>query len=148
MTAPDRAAELLGLWLAFLNDGDVEALRAGHAPSFVDHDPVPGYPETLEGVISAADEMLRAPGLTVEFRLEDHVASGDRVAYRLAGTGRLVDEGTGALVDLFSLGSVGIFRVAGGRFQERWGAWTYTSLAAPSGPGPDGFPTLEVDHHG
>ena len=50
MTAPDRAAELLGLWLAFLNDGDVEALRAGHAPSFVDHDPVPGYPETLEGV--------------------------------------------------------------------------------------------------
>jgi ketosteroid isomerase-like protein len=122
------AAALVESWLAFLNDGDVGHLAASHSPDFVDHDPFPGYPGTLDGTVAAAAR-LREGDVRLVFNLEDVVSAGDRVAYRVAGIGSVHDAAAGdELLETFALGCVGIFRVQDGALRERWGTWAYMPI--------------------
>ncbi|MDA8367843.1 MAG: nuclear transport factor 2 family protein [Actinomycetota bacterium] len=108
-----------------LNDHSREALHALVAANFVDHHPIVfgnQYPDqpvagsltTMQTLIEALDH----PSADLTFHLEDAFATGDRVAYRLFGSGQV--EGPAVPVTLLCE-SVGIFRIENDRLAERWG---------------------------
>lgn len=113
--------------MSFLNTGDRDLIQRCFAADYDDHDPIPGMPGGIDGVRSAA-EMLGDHRLRVVFDLEDCLVDGDKVAYRISGYGSVASVEQ-APADVFIVKGVGIFRVAGGLLSERWGSWSYQSIA-------------------
>lgn len=128
-TCDDRIDDRSGLVGAFvrrvLNDHAREAIHELFTPNFVDHHPlfvgdnhsgvpVKGSLATMHSMVEALDHS----STDLTFHLEDVFAAGDRVAYRLFGSGQV--EGPDVPVTLLCE-SVGIFRIENDRLAERWG---------------------------
>jgi predicted SnoaL-like aldol condensation-catalyzing enzyme len=121
-----------------LNGKQVDLLDEVFSPLYLDHDPVfPG--NTGRKAIHSFIQILSQDHFDVWFTLEDALAEGDRIAYRLFG------EGTGLLPPTVALPlqwrqffthernlrdstkrhllieGIGIYRVAHGRLREHWG---------------------------
>jgi len=109
-------------WVAGLNSGDVSAADEAFAPDCIIH--ITGFAEPIRGVAAwkeaAAGFLAAFPD--IRFTMDEHIGSGDTVAFRwhaegthrgvfgpLAPTGRRVAF-SGLLFD----------RVADGRVVERW----------------------------
>ena len=102
---------------------DLGALDEIVAPDLVDHSPVPGQPEGVEGVRHVL-RGLHAGYSDLQITIDDLFGEGDRVAARwtLRGThsGSIFSEApTGSPVEN---GILVVFRVANGKITERWAA--------------------------
>lgn len=130
----DRSDDRIGLVNTFvdriLNEHRREVLHELFAANFVDHNPVlfgdhpSGIP--IQGSLTTMYTMIEAldhPSADLTFHLEDVFAVGDRVAYRLFGSGEV--EGAAVPVTLLCE-SVGIFRIENAQLAERWGPVSVT----------------------
>lgn len=68
-----------------INASALDVLDDLYSPAYVDHDPLPGQPSSLDGVRTGL-AMLVSPEVDPRFYLEDCFAVGDRVAYRIFGS--------------------------------------------------------------
>jgi len=101
--------------------GDEAALEELLAPSFVDHDPLPGQTPDLEGHRQILAAFRGAfPDLNVT--TEDVVAEGEKVVSRWTarGTHRGVLMGIEPTGNEVTIEGIDVLRVAGGRIAERW----------------------------
>jgi len=133
-----------------LNRVDLGEIGEIFSPMYRDYDPIPmpwggsvNHPSGNVRDIYNMVTFLADPRVDALFQLEDAFQSNDRVGYRLFGHGIVTMSDSGsAQADqsadhLFNTGapvrptaatmdvqyrSVGIFRIASGRFIERWGA--------------------------
>jgi predicted ester cyclase len=100
------------------------AMREVMATDFLDHDPLPGQPDGVEGGEYVVATMHGAhPDL--RFTIDDLIAEGDRVTIRWTlhgtNTGPLLGRPpTGQPVEL---AAIVIFRIADGKIAERWAGW-------------------------
>lgn len=124
MTAEANKALVRRLFEEVIPAGVPAAMRELVAPGFLDHDPLPGQPQGVEGAEYVVSAMHGAhPDL--RFTIDDLLADGDRVVIRwtLRGTNTgpmLGEPPTGRSVE-FS--AIVIFRLADGRITERWAGW-------------------------
>lgn len=110
---------------------DLDALDALIAPDLVSHDAIPGMPPGLAGA-KAAHTMFMASFPDRQVTIEDVVADGDRVAVRTTvrgtNTGGVPFLNVPANGRKIEIGSISVYRVAGGRVVEHWGLNDATAL--------------------
>jgi predicted ester cyclase len=111
---------LVEVFQEYWRTGDDGLLDPLYAPGYVNH--TPGMPPDLAG-FKQAMPAFRAALPDLRLAAEDVVAEGDRVVLRLSARGTH----TGALMGVPPTGNpvtiteMHLYRVAGGRFAERWG---------------------------
>lgn len=117
--------------------GDMAELDAVIAPEAIDHNPIPGMKQGLEGIKAAfAEQRLAFPDLTAT--VEDVVVEGDRAACRvhMRATHRGAFQGVAATGKRVTLTGIDILRFAGGKVIERWGQFDDLGLLAQLGIAP------------
>jgi steroid delta-isomerase-like uncharacterized protein len=117
-----------------MRSGDMSELDAVIAPGAVDHDPVPGMKQGLEGIKAAFAEGRPAFPDTV-FTVEDVVAEGDKAACRVStrATHRGTFMGVPATGKVVTQTGIDILRFEGGKLVERWGRFDELGLLAQLG---------------
>jgi predicted ester cyclase len=103
-----------------VNRGEMDLIEEIYAPDVIDHDPLPGAPEGVEGIRYSIGGMRSAmPDLTVT--VEDISAHGDTVVVHNTwrGTQRGLIGFAGRNRDMCSTGIV-IFTFQNGQIVERW----------------------------
>jgi steroid delta-isomerase-like uncharacterized protein len=113
---------------------ELDAVIAGDA---VDHNPVPGMKQGLEGIKAAfAEGRVAFPDLV--FTVEDIVAEGDKAACRLRthATHRGTFMGVPATGKVVTQTGIDILRFADGKLVERWGQFDDLGLLAQLGLAP------------
>ncbi len=103
-----------------LDAGNLGLLDQIAAGGYVEHDPLPGQGEGLEGLRQRV-EMLRS-AFQPRFTIEDVVAEGDRVVVRWTNRGTHVGEfmGIPPTGRSYSIAGIDVHRVAGGKMAEHW----------------------------
>jgi steroid delta-isomerase-like uncharacterized protein len=117
-----------------LKSGDLAELDQVIAPDAVDHNPVPGMKQGLEGIKAAFGEVRVAfPDLVVT--VEDAIAEGDKAACRLSqrATHRGTFQGVPATGKQVTQTGIDILRFADGKLVERWGEFDSLGLLAQIG---------------
>jgi len=109
-----------------LSEGDIEGAAALAAEDLVNHAAIP-QAQGCAGLVSIFQK-VRAAFPDMQYRLEDLIAEGDQVVARVKATGthtgplamvRLPLAPTGRKVEM---DQIHVFRLAGGRIVESWGA--------------------------
>jgi steroid delta-isomerase-like uncharacterized protein len=103
------------------NAGDVAALDSIMAPGVVNHSPLPGQAEGVEGFKQALGWMRSGvPDLAIT--IESQIAEGDMVATRWVGTGTHagVLMGVPATGRPVTVSGIDICRIVDGRIAEYW----------------------------
>ncbi len=123
------------------NKGNLDIFDELVAPDFVNHDPPPGLPPTLEGWKQSAT-MFRAAFPDMHIHIEDEIAEEDRV------TGRFTAHGThqGELMGIpgtdkeVTITGIYILRIADGKIAERWEEADFMGMMVQLGvvPAPGG----------
>lgn len=104
-----------------VNAGDVEAISDLVAPTYVEHDPLPGQGEGREGVIDRFSILVEA--LAPHFTVEDVIAESDRVVVRWTNQGTHVGEFAGIppTGGTFTIAGIDVYRVDDdGLLAEHW----------------------------
>jgi steroid delta-isomerase-like uncharacterized protein len=103
-----------------LHAGDLAILDEIAAANYVEHDPLPGQREGIDGLKDRV-RMLR-DGLAGHYTIEDMVAEADRVVVRWTNKGTHVGElaGMPATGKTFEIAGIDIYRVEGGKLAEHW----------------------------
>jgi steroid delta-isomerase-like uncharacterized protein len=117
-----------------MKSGNLAELDAVIAPDAVDHNPVPGMKQGLEGIKAAfAEGRVAFPDLVVT--VEDVLAEGDKAACRLRtrATHRATFLGVPATGKVVNQTGIDILRFAGGKLVERWGQFDDLGLLAQLG---------------
>ncbi len=117
-----------------LKSGNLAELDEVIAPDAVDHNPVPGMRQGLEGIKAAFGEVrLAFPDLAVT--VEDVIAEGDKAACRLTtrATHRGTFHGVPASGKQVKQTGIDILRFAHGKVVERWGEFDTLGLLAQLG---------------
>ena len=101
--------------------GKVDVVDELHAPTFIDHRPVPGYPADSEGMKAFVTALL-AGFPDASFTIDRLVTDGDQVVGQWTMTGTHTGEFNGipATGKPLVLQGVDILKVADGRFTECW----------------------------
>ncbi len=120
--------------------GDHEALDEIATPDYVEHDPLPGQGDGLEGLKERAT-MLKE-GLAVRFTIEDVIQDRDKLVVRWTNSGTHVGEflGIPPTNKSFSVAGIDIYRLEGGRLAEHWHVIDQLSMLQQLGllPAPEG----------
>lgn len=118
------------------NRHDVDAAAEYFSPDFVEHDPWPNMPPTVEGFKDGTRQFLEAfPDTRCE--VDDVICEGDKVVVR----SRLVGTNSGTFMGMPPTGrrvevaGIDIVRVANGRMTEHWGLYDAAGLMAQLGVG-------------
>ncbi len=117
-----------------MKSGRLEELDQVIAPDAVDHNPVPGMKQGLDGIKAAFAEVRVAfPDLVVS--VEDIVAEGDKAACRVStvATHRGTFQGVPATGKQVTQTGIDILRFARGKLVERWGEFDGLGLLAQLG---------------
>lgn len=117
-----------------LKSGNLAELDQVIAPDAVDHNPVPGMKQGLEGIKAAFGEVRIAfPDLVVT--VEDVIAEGDKAACRVSqrATHRGTFQGMPATGKQVTQTGIDILRFADGKIVERWGEFDSLGLLAQLG---------------
>lgn len=121
-------------------DGDLAALDALATPDYLEHDPLPGQGDGLQGLKDRVT-MLRE-GLAPRFTIEDVIREGDKLVVRWTNSGTHVGEflGIPPTNKSFSVAGIDIYRVAGGKLAEHWHVVDQLSMLQQLGliPGHEG----------
>ena len=105
--------------------GDPTAVRALVATAILDHDPMPGQPQGVEGIEWVVTTLHDAhPDL--QFTVDDILAEADRVAIRwtLRGTNTGPMLGQAPSGQPVKQSAVVMFRIADGKIIERWAGYS------------------------
>jgi steroid delta-isomerase-like uncharacterized protein len=103
------------------NAGDTDALDGIMTPDVINHSPLPGQPQGVEG-FKAAIQMMRTGVPDLSITIDSAVAEGELVSTRWTGTGTQ----TGALMGIPATGKpvtvvgIDICRISGDRIVEYW----------------------------
>lgn len=124
-----------------INSGDIDGFGRQVADDFVEHDEVPGFPPSKEGLVHYF-KMLLAAFPDLRMNVEDVIASGDKAVARVRVSGTHKGEFMGMpatgksaavnLIDITRFGDDGLAR-------EHWGVVDQLALmqqlgAIPAGP--------------
>jgi steroid delta-isomerase-like uncharacterized protein len=103
------------------NRHNVDAIDEFIAPSFVNYDPLPGLPGTLEGA-KQLHRMLFAAFPDLKMTIHDQAAEGDKVWTRKTGTGTHQGEffGIPATGKRVSWNIIDIMTIRNGKVTEHW----------------------------
>jgi steroid delta-isomerase-like uncharacterized protein len=103
-----------------LNERDLDLLDELVRPDYIEHDPLPGQREGLDGVRDRYKMLIE--GLDPRFTIEDEISEGDRVVIRWTNSGTHVGEflGVPATNRPFSIAGIDIYRVQDGKLAEHW----------------------------
>jgi steroid delta-isomerase-like uncharacterized protein len=137
----DNAATLRGMFDR-MNAGDVEGFVAQLADDFVEHEELPPFPPTKEGV-RAFFEMFRAAFPDLRMHAEDLLTDGDKVVARVRFTGTHEGEFMGMPATGKSIGveAIDIVRFGDdGLARDHWGVMDAMGMMQQlgAGPGPPG----------
>jgi steroid delta-isomerase-like uncharacterized protein len=117
-----------------LSSGNLSELDAVIARDAVDHNPVPGMKQGLEGIKAAfADGRVAFPDMVVT--VEDVLAEGDKAAcrLRLRATHRGAFQGVPPSGKVVTQTGIDILRFEDGKLVERWGQFDDLGLLAQLG---------------
>ena len=103
-----------------LHAGDLSVLDEIATANYVEHDPLPGQRDGLDGLKDRV-RMLR-DGLAGHYTIEDVVAEDDRVVVRWTNQGTHVGElaGMPPTGKTFTIAGIDIYRVEDGKLAEHW----------------------------
>jgi predicted ester cyclase len=103
-----------------INKRDLDLLGELVRPDYIEHDPLPGQGEGLDGIRGRYSMLIE--GLDPHFTIEDMIAEGDRVVVRWTNSGTNVGEFLGApATNLpFTTAGIDIYRVEGAKLAEHW----------------------------
>jgi steroid delta-isomerase-like uncharacterized protein len=103
-----------------LNNRRLELLDELVRPDYLEHDPLPGQSEGLQGIRDRFSMLIAA--LDPKFTVEDVIAEGDRVVVRWTNSGTHVGEFLGAPATgrSFSVPGIDIYRLEDGMLAEHW----------------------------
>jgi steroid delta-isomerase-like uncharacterized protein len=103
-----------------INKRDLELLDELVKPDYIEHDPLPGQREGLEGIRDRYRMLIE--GLDPHFMIEDLIAEDDRVVVRWTNSGTNVGEFLGAPATnrSFTTAGIDIYRVQEGKLAEHW----------------------------
>jgi steroid delta-isomerase-like uncharacterized protein len=106
-----------------LSAGDLSVIDRQFADNLVDHEELPGLPNTRQGVRQFF-EIFRGAFPDLRMSAEDIIAEGDKVVVRaqMQGTQRGEFMGIPATGKRIDLPVIDIMRVQDGKFIEHWGA--------------------------
>jgi steroid delta-isomerase-like uncharacterized protein len=135
MTPQANKALIRHLFEKVIPAGEPAAIRDVVALDFVDHDPMPGQQDGVEGVEYVVSTM-RTSHPDLRFAIDDLVAEADRVTIRwtLYGTNTGPFLGRPPTGQPVELAAIAIFRVADGKITERWAGWRRTPPEGAPGP--------------
>jgi steroid delta-isomerase-like uncharacterized protein len=127
---------------ARINAGDLEGFGDSLADDFVEHEELPGHPQTKEGAL-AFFRSLRVAFPDMHMAVEDVITGGDRSVARVVFTGTQDAEFAGVpptgrtvkvdLIDIMRFDDAG-------RVAEHWGVMDALSLMQQLGVVPEGPP--------
>jgi steroid delta-isomerase-like uncharacterized protein len=105
-----------------MNSGNTQNLDQYIAGDFVEHQIIPGFPAGLEGLRQLITTM-RAAFPDLQVKVDDTIASGDRVVCRTTMTGTQKGAWMGAPPSgkSFSMQAIDIVRFQNGKGVEHWG---------------------------
>lgn len=120
MSVDENKAVVRRYYEKVLNGGNIQLLEDIAGPEYVEHDPIPGQGNGLEGLKQRV-EMLRA-AFQPCFTVEDMIAEGDKVVVRWTNHGTHVSEfmGIPPTGRSFSIAGIDIHRLSGGKMAEHW----------------------------
>ena len=103
-----------------INKRDLDLLDELVKPDYIEHDPLPGQREGLDGIRDRYRMLIE--GLDPHFTIEDLIAENDRVVVRWTNSGTNVGEFLGAPATnrSFTTAGIDIYRVEGGKLAEHW----------------------------
>jgi predicted ester cyclase len=103
-----------------INKRDLDILNELVKPDYLEHDPLPGQREGLDGVRDRYRMLIE--GLNPHFTIEDLIAEGDRVVVRWTNSGTNDGEFLGAPATNrpFTTAGIDIYRIEGGKLAEHW----------------------------
>jgi steroid delta-isomerase-like uncharacterized protein len=103
-----------------LNQRRLDLLDELVKPGYVEHDPLPGQREGIEGVRDRYTMLI--DGLDPHFTIEDMIAEGDKVVVRWTNSGTNVGDFLGAPATnrSFSTPGIDIYRIEEGKLAEHW----------------------------
>jgi predicted ester cyclase len=103
-----------------LNGRRLDLLDELVRPDYVEHDPLPGQREGLDGIRDRYTMLIDA--LDPHFTIEDMIAEGDRVVVRWTNAGTHVGPflGSPPTNRSFRIPGIDIYRVDGGKLAEHW----------------------------
>jgi predicted ester cyclase len=103
-----------------INKRDLDLLDELVSPGYIEHDPLPGQGEGIEGIRDRYRMLIE--GLDPYFTIEDLIAEGDRVVVRWTNSGTNVGEFLGAPATnrSFTTAGIDIYRIEDGKLAEHW----------------------------
>ena len=120
--------------------GDHDVLDEIATPDYVEHDPLPGQGDGVQGLKERAT--ILKDGLAVRFTIEDVIQGGDKLVVRWTNSGTHVGEflGIPPTNKSFSIAGIDIYRLESGRLAEHWHVIDQLSMLQQLGllPAPEG----------
>jgi steroid delta-isomerase-like uncharacterized protein len=121
------------------NSGDTDALDSIMTPDVVNHSPLPGQPQGVEGFKQAL-MMMRSGVPDLAITIDSSVSDGDRVSTRWTGTGHQTGDmmGIPPTGKQVTVSGVDICRISDGRIVEYWQELDTLSMLQQLGVIPSG----------
>ncbi|MCA1833265.1 MAG: ester cyclase [Actinomycetota bacterium] len=103
-----------------LNEGDLDLVAELAVRNFVEHSPLPGQGDGVEGLRQRA-EILR-DGLDVHVEIEDVIGEGDQVVVRWTNSGTHIGtyRGFGSTGNSFRIAGIEVYWLRDGKLAAHW----------------------------
>ncbi|MFY9588372.1 MAG: ester cyclase [Actinomycetota bacterium] len=117
----DRNKEIVRrIYEEVINKRELDLLDELVKPDYIEHDPLPGQGEGINGIKDRLSMLIE--GLDPTFTIEDVIAEADKVVVRWTNSGTNLGDflGTPATGKPFSIAGIDIYRLESGKLAEHW----------------------------
>jgi steroid delta-isomerase-like uncharacterized protein len=116
----DKKESVRRIYEEVLNKRDLDLLDELVRPDYIEHDPLPGQGEGLDGIKERY--LMLFAGLDPHFTIEDLIEEGDKVVVRWTNNGTNIGDflGVPATGKPFSIQGIDIYRLQDGKLAEHW----------------------------